>query len=130
MQVFSPPTTLGCEGFWSRENPPRVQRDPSAWKKHDFIAHITQRENALRKKPEHYHRARGLARSRLTGELLGNGTFTDRHPRDGRIICWPSDYVSHYIDKHNIAPTQRFAEYVQELGRPFPRRGQRADEAK
>lgn len=55
----------------------------------------------------HYRAYRGLSPSRIVpGYYVGNGEYEDGD------MCWPEGYVKHYIEDHNVMPTQRFYDYV------------------
>jgi hypothetical protein len=50
----------------------------------------------------------GPSYSRITHELIGSNEYVDSG------MCWPSDYVKHYIADHNVMPTEKFYNYVNE----------------
>lgn len=52
---------------------------------------------------------RGLAPSRLDpGEMVGSGEFVD----ETNGVVWPEGYAQHYVDRHNVLPSEQFYDYV------------------
>ena len=111
---FSPKSDLECEGYWSDEYEPNVTIGADTWDKAKFLSDVERVERKLQRSKGHYALERGLAPSRLeSGVVVGNGEFVDTNPVDKKKICWPQGYAKHYIEKHNIAPTRRFYDYIE-----------------
>lgn len=124
--TFQPPTKLACEGYWDKKFQPISQ--VVEWpEKSQWLHKVYAIERYLKSLPEmngpwpgdmtpeerHQQmeqgiiRYRGLARSRIApGEVVGNEEFIDYG------MCWPGQYVEHYIENHNVLPTERFYQYV------------------
>lgn len=66
-------------------------------------------------------RYRGLSWSRVDNTMLGNVEFRDARSH----VCWTQDFGRHYVEKHNVVPSETFYRYVirknAELRRQRPR---------
>ena len=119
--AFLRPSGQRCEGYWPKSQIEALQyilnvvpRRRSEWSsKEDVLRKVRAVERYLVAKNS-VRRLRGLARSRIDGQWLGNQEFVDTHPESGATVCWPQLYVAHYIGQYNIPPTQYFFDYVQE----------------
>jgi hypothetical protein len=105
---FMPPTTLKGEGYWSPTYMPVVSKQE--WKgKQQWLDKVTFIELQAEKKENdvQWMQALGYAPSRLVPNfMVGSGEY-----RDGDVF-WPEGYVEHYIRDHNVMPTRRFYNYI------------------
>lgn len=102
------PQDLKGEGYWSPTYMPIVST--KEWKgKQQWIDRVAVIELQAEKKENdvQWMQALGYAPSRLVpGFKVGSGEY-----RDGNI-SWPEGYVEHYVRDHNVMPTQRFYNYI------------------
>ena len=102
------------------------------WKdKKKFIKKVTKIEKELLNKGDGYKYKQFRGRPPSRKELLNKGyckykQFRGRSPSRIELnhdvgngiefydkgICWPEDYVSHYIDNYNVMPTKKFYNYI------------------
>mmetsp|Transcript_1654 Transcript_1654/g.3898 ORF Transcript_1654/g.3898 Transcript_1654/m.3898 type:complete len:258 (+) Transcript_1654:34-807(+) len=58
-------------------------------------------------------RYRGISPSRIErNAFVGSAEFVGSLG-ERTVVRWPDGYRSHYLDKHNVAPSQSFREYVE-----------------
>ncbi len=59
--------------------------------------------------------ARGMVKSLFNDELLSESEYSDPNfSRSGEWMHWTIEYVEHYVNQHNVAPTKRFYAYILE----------------
>jgi hypothetical protein len=46
--------------------------------------------------------------SRIDGSWIGASEYQDKRNN----ICWPGGYIEHYIEDHNVMPTEKFYKYI------------------
>ena len=112
---FSPPrpSYLFCEGHWDLEPgqySPAGDYLPVSSKyqwpdKKEWLA-AAYKVNKWMKDHKFYSQMRGYAPSRLTGEHVGSGSYQEPN------MCWPENYIGHYIEDNNVMPTQKFYTYI------------------
>ena len=63
----------------------------------------------------------GLALSRIektskdgSEVWVGSDEYHDHNAK----MCWPQNYINHYIEKHNVLPSKKFYEYIMNLKLP------------
>lgn len=103
---FSPPNPNKCEGYWTKTKnntylptvSNQVWRGKNNWLEKAFVVNANTPTVAYR----------GIAFSRLDGSPVGNQEFQD----ETNNICWPEGYIEHYIQDHNVMPTEKFYQYV------------------
>ncbi len=106
---FMKPTPLSCEGYWSDEYKPK--KSIKKWKdKENFIQLVEKIETHANLNQHSLSQTAylGKAYSRIDHSTLSSGEFVDSEKK----ICWPKEYVKHYIGKYNVMPTRRFFEYI------------------
>ena len=99
-----------CEDNWSEE----YQPSPSIlkWKdKKAFCDQVTKIESHIRSHNKtNYRLFYTIFRSAIDGTKLGSGVYYDEF--EGQTICWKVMYARHYIQKHNVMPSERFFRFV------------------
>lgn len=116
---FDPKDYL-CEGYWSEVNSgeyqPIVSNKPWIGKEEWIMKALTVQnylkrfesgamQNFHNRSPGVMHHL-GYAPSRIDQSFLGASEYIDGD------ICWPYQYVEHYIQEHNVPPTERFYHYI------------------
>jgi len=127
---FMPPTKLSCEGYWdirsynsqssyspdSRYLPipsNKVWSEKQVWMNkakavEEYIKVMSKEDPTGSIKYQCY---RGMSRCRLCDQFVGNCEYQHKG------MCWPSNYIEHYIGYHNVMPTKRFYEFIENFYR-------------
>ena len=101
------PSCLKCEGYWGKGYQPQPEM-LIWWEKPNWLRKAYAVERYLIDTGQ-FKIFRGIASSRLIhNEFLGNCEFFDRELN----MCWPEFYVKHYIETHNVMPTEEFYNYI------------------
>lgn len=116
--TISPPPefmlkAFSCEGYWDQPFQGGYQPIISTlqWPdKEKFLRAVYAIEEYLRRRGT-FKQTPGFSPSRIVeGQFIGSGRYDDyQYP-----ICWPENYVQHYIYDHNVMPTEIFFNYVVE----------------
>ncbi len=115
------------EGYWADSADPQKdtyhgqypfpQANAKPWPgKEEFLRKLSAIEGKVREKSLRivWEQNRGFSPSRLENDArdnpvpVGSGEFYDRLLG----IVWPGGYREHYIDRHNVKPSQEFYQYV------------------
>eukprot|EP00933_Yihiella_yeosuensis_P005605 TRINITY_DN11014_c0_g1_i1.p1 TRINITY_DN11014_c0_g1~~TRINITY_DN11014_c0_g1_i1.p1 ORF type:complete len:265 (-),score=58.26 TRINITY_DN11014_c0_g1_i1:505-1257(-) len=57
---------------------------------------------------------RGLSWSRIeAGQVVGSKEFEDSRGRS--VACWPDGFSEHYMERHDVIPSEGFAKYVKDF---------------
>jgi hypothetical protein len=104
------PADLKGEGYWSDTYLPIISQQEWPWKYHwidkvKFIESGAQRFQNDIKESDYF----GSEFSRLVPDFEVGCT----EYKDGDVF-WPGGYVEHYIGDHNVMPTERFYNYINE----------------
>jgi hypothetical protein len=107
---FMPDAIYDCEGYWDHDDYDDYEKkyqpiiSNKVWNgKAEWI-----RKAKLVEEQTPFIGYRGMSPSRIDGTFVGSQEFFDTINR----ICWPQNYVQHYIEKYNVMPTRRFYAYI------------------
>ncbi|CAH6419169.1 Hypothetical protein HVR_LOCUS365 [uncultured virus] len=106
------PSHLKCEGYWNSigsKNAYLPIISTKIWIDKELFVRCVYAINRYLIDNGKYFRYRGLSPSRIiSNEYVGAGEYEDTEYN----MCWPENYIGHYIRDHNVMPTRRFYEYV------------------
>ncbi len=115
---YMPPNPFQCEGYWDPEDALRYRNQPKIYQpiisrviwrdKQKFVQAVNAIEKYLIDTTQVPRYGSGAISRINFREFIGGSEFNDYEYK----ICWPSGYVNHYIEQHNVMPTKRFFDYV------------------